>query len=76
MQELLDVFYEECAGAIWEHDGLLNKTRRRRGDGDLQLADHPLGPREPSGGGGARHPAPLLGAGEQPWRPWASIWPR
>ena len=26
VHELLDVFYEECAGAIWEHDGLLNKT--------------------------------------------------
>ena len=23
---LLDVFYDECATAIWEHDGLLNKT--------------------------------------------------
>lgn len=26
VHELLDVFYEECAEAIWEHDGLLNKT--------------------------------------------------
>ena len=23
---LLDAFYDECANAIWEHDGLLNKT--------------------------------------------------
>src|ERR1700681_3358181 len=23
---LLDTFYDECANAIWEHDGLLNKT--------------------------------------------------
>ena len=23
---LLDVFYDECAAAIWEYDGLLNKT--------------------------------------------------
>lgn len=26
MGGLLDVFYDECAAAIWEHDGLLNKT--------------------------------------------------
>lgn len=26
MGGLLDMFYDECAGAIWEHDGLLNKT--------------------------------------------------
>ena len=24
--DLLDAFYDECAEAIWEHDGLLNKT--------------------------------------------------
>ena len=26
MGGLLDVFYDECTAAIWEHDGLLNKT--------------------------------------------------
>ena len=26
MGDLLDIFYDECAGAIWEYDGLLNKT--------------------------------------------------
>lgn len=26
MGQVLDVFYDECAAAIWEHDGLLNKT--------------------------------------------------
>ena len=26
MGGLLDVLYDECAAAIWEHDGLLNKT--------------------------------------------------
>ena len=26
MSGLLDAFYDECAAAIWEHDGLLNKT--------------------------------------------------
>ena len=26
MGGVLDIFYDECAAAIWEHDGLLNKT--------------------------------------------------
>ncbi len=26
MSGLLDAFYDECASAIWEQDGLLNKT--------------------------------------------------
>ena len=26
MGGLLDIFYDECAAAIWDHDGLLNKT--------------------------------------------------
>lgn len=26
MGEVLDVFYDDCAEAIWRHDGLLNKT--------------------------------------------------
>lgn len=26
MGSVLDIFYDECAEAIWEHDGLLNKT--------------------------------------------------
>jgi len=26
MGELLDIFYDECASAIWRHDGILNKT--------------------------------------------------
>jgi adenylate cyclase len=26
MTSTLDAFYDECAEAIWEHDGLLNKT--------------------------------------------------
>jgi adenylate cyclase len=39
MQELLDVFYEECAGAIWEHDGLLNKTL---GDAVMAIFNFPI----------------------------------
>src|SRR5260370_38764460 len=26
VSRLLDTFYDECAGAIWQYDGLLNKT--------------------------------------------------
>jgi class 3 adenylate cyclase len=31
---LLDFFYDECAGAVWEFDGLLNKTS---GDGIIAI---------------------------------------
>ena len=57
--ELLDVFYEECAGAIWEHDGLLNKTL---GDAVMAIFNFPITRPDPRSkrGGGARHPAPLL----------------
>ena len=36
---LLDAFYDECAGAIWEHDGLLNKTI---GDAVMALFNFPI----------------------------------
>ena len=36
---LLDTFYDECASAIWEHDGILNKTM---GDGLLALFNFPI----------------------------------
>jgi class 3 adenylate cyclase len=36
---LLDTFYDECANAIWEHDGILNKTM---GDGLLALFNFPI----------------------------------
>jgi class 3 adenylate cyclase len=39
VQELLDVFYDECAGAIWEHDGLLNKTI---GDAVMAIFNFPI----------------------------------
>jgi adenylate cyclase len=39
VHELLDVFYEECAGAIWEHDGLLNKTI---GDAVMAVFNFPI----------------------------------
>jgi class 3 adenylate cyclase len=46
VSSLLDAFYDECAAAIWEYDGILNKTV-----GDAVMAifnfptrheDHPL----------------------------------
>src|SRR3954471_1391861 len=39
VQELLDVFYDECAGAVWEHDGLLNKTI---GDAVMAIFNFPI----------------------------------
>src|SRR5439155_2960935 len=36
---LLDAFYDECAGAIWEHDGLLNKTI---GDAVMAVFNFPI----------------------------------
>jgi len=36
---LLDAFYDECANAIWEHDGLLNKTI---GDAIMAVFNFPI----------------------------------
>lgn len=36
---LLDIFYDECASAIWERDGLLNKTI---GDSVMAIFNFPL----------------------------------
>ena len=39
MSGLLDAFYDECASAIWEHDGLLNKTI---GDAIMVIFNFPI----------------------------------
>jgi adenylate cyclase len=39
VSSLLDVFYDECANAIWEHDGLLNKTV---GDAVMAIFNFPI----------------------------------
>jgi len=39
MSALLDAFYDECAGAIWECDGLLNKTI---GDAVMAVFNFPI----------------------------------
>ena len=39
MSGLLDAFYDECASAIWEQDGLLNKTI---GDAVLAVFNFPV----------------------------------
>src|SRR6187551_3145966 len=39
VSSLLDAFYDECAGAIWEHDGLLNKTI---GDAVMAVFNFPI----------------------------------
>src|SRR5215213_1945856 len=36
---LLDAFYDACAAAIWEHDGLLNKTI---GDAVMAVFNFPI----------------------------------
>ena len=39
LSSLLDAFYDECAGAIWEYDGLLNKTI---GDSVMAIFNFPI----------------------------------
>jgi adenylate cyclase len=39
MSALLDIFYDECASAIWDHDGLLNKTI---GDAVMAVFNFPI----------------------------------
>jgi class 3 adenylate cyclase len=39
MSQLIDVFYDECADAIWEFDGLLNKTI---GDAVMAVFNFPI----------------------------------
>ena len=39
MSELLDVFYDECANAIWEYDGIVNKTI---GDAIMAVFNFPI----------------------------------
>src|SRR3978361_1577528 len=36
---LLDVFYDECAGSIWDHDGVLNKEM---GDAVMAVFNFPI----------------------------------
>jgi class 3 adenylate cyclase len=39
ISEVLDAFYDECAEAIWEHDGLLNETM---GDTVMAIFNFPI----------------------------------
>src|SRR3954447_6115359 len=39
LSSLLDAFYDECAAAIWEYDGLLNKTS---GDSVMAIFNFPI----------------------------------
>ena len=40
MSGVLDAFYDQCADAIWQHDGLLNKTI---GDAVMAVFNFPIG---------------------------------
>jgi class 3 adenylate cyclase len=39
VSSLLDIFYDECAAAIWDYDGLLNKTT---GDAVMAIFNFPI----------------------------------
>jgi len=39
ISNMLDAFYDECAEAIWENDGLLNKTM---GDAVMAIFNFPI----------------------------------
>ena len=39
VSDILDTFYDECAGAIWQYDGLLNKTI---GDSVMAVFNFPI----------------------------------
>ena len=54
MSLILDAFYDECAEAIWEHDGLLNKTI---GDAIMAIFNFPIRQSD--------HPAQAVRAGRE-----------
>ncbi len=78
---LLDVFYDECADAIWEFDGLLNKTI---GDAVMAIFNFPHPAFRPCGarrGGCAGDPAtvpraPRVPRGQASGRRRAGAWRR
>ena len=61
MSGLLDAFYDECANAIWEHDGLLNKTI---GDAVMAVFNVPRGQ--------ADHPRRAVRAARALQRSWSA----
>jgi adenylate cyclase len=64
MTSTLDAFYDECADAIWQHDGLLNKTI---GDAVMAVFNFPI--RQD------HHAAQALGAARQIQRRWGARHP-
>jgi len=64
MTSTLDAFYDECAEAIWEHDGLLNKTI---GDAIMAIFNFPI--RQ------ADHAAQAVRAARQIQRRWRARHP-
>lgn len=59
MSLILDAFYDECAEAIWEHDGLLNKTI---GDAIMAIFNFPIRQSD--------HPAQAVRAAREMQRRW------
>ena len=74
VQELLNVFYDECVRAIWEHDGLLNKTV---GDAVLAIFNFPIARPDHArqAVAAARELQRAAQRGRPPWWPRASIRP-
>lgn len=61
MNATLDAFYDECAEAIWQHDGLLNKTL---GDAVMAVFNFPIRQDD--------HAAQALRAARQMQRRWGA----
>ncbi len=59
ISELLDAFYDECAEAIWEEDGIVNKTMGDAIMARVQFSDRAARPRGCGRADGARDPAAL-----------------
>jgi adenylate cyclase len=62
MIPILDAFYDECAGAIWDHDGLLNKAI---GDAIMAIFNFPIRQKD--------HAAQAVRAGREMQRRWRKL---
>jgi class 3 adenylate cyclase len=65
MAATLDAFYDECAEAIWQHDGLLNKTI---GDAIMAVFNFPIRDDD--------HAAQAVRAAQQMQQRWRELWPQ
>ncbi len=66
LSEIVSLFQDRCAQAIWAHGRHRQQANGRRSDGDLQFSDREEGSRCRSGYGGNGHTATLRGRARQP----------